>query len=166
MGGDLRLLPPEAPGSGAGFELTIRLDTPTGEAVAPVPPRRLDGCRVLVVDDIATNTFVAAAHLRALGAEVVTAEGGTAALQRLDETPVDLVLLDMNMPPPDGMATFRAIRARGLPVKVVAMTAAASDAERTGFLAAGIDGFLPKPISSATLAHVLAETGIGRPARP
>ena len=159
MGGDLQLLP-NAPGqTGAHFLLTIALGPASAQAVGPdAPLLRLDGRVVLVVDDIATNRLVAEAHLGNLGATVLSASGGSDALEVLAHTAVDLVLLDMNMPDPDGLATFRRLRDSPGPSQetpVVAMTADAQVSQREHYLAAGLNGYVAKPFTESTLAAAL-----------
>lgn len=163
MGGDLRLLPGVV---GATFRLTLALGAvpadgpvtiPGPARLAPPPmPRRF---RVLVVDDIATNRLVARAHLTLLGAETEEAASGEEAIAALSRNLPDLVFLDMNMPGLDGTATLRRIRtlpSRAARLPVIAMTADATEAHRSRYLAAGLDGYLAKPLTPETLREVLA----------
>jgi two-component system, sensor histidine kinase len=156
MGGDLQLVP-NAPGqTGAHFLLTIALAPAESQGtIVQGPDIRLDGVDVLIVDDIATNRLVAEAHLGNLGATVLSASGGAEALEILSRTGVGLILLDMNMPDPDGLETFRRLRDRVGPSQntpVVAMTADAQISQRDRYLAAGLNGYLAKPLTEATLA--------------
>lgn len=165
MGGDLKLVPTDSyqadpHQAGAQFLLTIAMCNPSTSACAKVAadPPGLAGCRVLVVDDLPTNRLVAEAHLADLGATVTSATGGENALSILAGATFDLVLLDMNMPDMDGLETFRRLRAgHGLDpgVPVIAMTANALEADRKAYLAAGLNGYLPKPFSTEALALVL-----------
>lgn len=140
MGGDVEVLPPSGV-TGARFRLTIALPE-VPEAAAPpamtaVDPGALQGVRVLVVDDVATNRLVALTQLRQVGAKACEAASGAEALDRLAAEAVDVVLLDMNMPGLDGLATFRQLRALPAPqgqVAVVALTADAMDHHRAHFL--------------------------------
>lgn len=162
MGGDLRLMPADPAVPGARFLLTIAMEPPLEPQIGPhsMPAIRVDGLRVLVVDDLATNRLVAEAHLENLGAVVTCAEGGKEALGILAREKIDLVFLDMNMPDPDGLETFRMLRAgHGLQpgVRVIAMTANALPADRETYRAAGLDGYLAKPLSTDTLATVLQD---------
>ena len=173
MGGDVVLLPPGVHGSGAVFRLTLDL-TPAPKAKraqafrelpehAKTQPER----RVLVVDDIATNRLVAISCLGLAGAEGSEADSGAAALEQLATASFDAVLLDMNMPGLDGLATLARIRALDGPaarVKVIAMTADSGDARRKHYLAAGCDGYLAKPVTPDSIAAALSAIATRRPA--
>ena len=125
--------------------------------------------RLLVVDDEEINLVIAERQLAALGAQVLLANGGAQALECLDGTSVDAVLLDLRMPPPDGEATARALRARPdtADVLIVAVSAGADDEDAARARAAGVDAFLGKPMDEAALLGLLgaAETpAMGTPA--
>lgn len=155
MGGDLLLLPSA---QGALFRLTLRIE-PQAACPAPVPPVPLDlsGRRILVVDDIATNRLVAATYLRRLAATVAEAATGDAALAAIRANRPDLVLLDMNMPGLSGLQTLAQIRALpGPPLPVLAMTADAAANDRARYLAAGLDGYLAKPLTLEAVTAALA----------
>jgi signal transduction histidine kinase/ActR/RegA family two-component response regulator len=170
MGGDLVLLPSER---GAQFRLTLVVRRVA--AVAFPPPRDpaladLSGKRILVVDDIATNRLVAVTFLRLMGASALECDSGAAALEVLSREPVDLVLLDMVMPDMDGLDALKAIRAltwgRAAP-PVIAMTADATEERRRACLAAGLDGYVVKPLSPEVLSEALAQAlGVPRQAAP
>ncbi|WP_420022644.1 ATP-binding protein [Cereibacter azotoformans] len=161
MGGDLRLLPQS--GQGARFALTLSIQpVEASEPIPPQPTGSLAGRSVLVVDDIATNRLVAAAYLQLFGVRTLEAPSGPEALALLQRETVDLVLLDMNMPEMDGFETFRRIRALPGPsasLPVVAMTADAGDEHRAAYVAAGLTGYVAKPVTpdriSAEIIRVL-----------
>ncbi|HSF64402.1 MAG TPA: ATP-binding protein, partial [Paracoccaceae bacterium] len=182
MGGELRLFPATPGVPGLCFVLTLPLPPAASlPAPAPVPgargagdapppgpptPAPTDGLSVLVVDDIATNRLVAATYLRMLGARPVEAATGPEALVLAAAGGIDLVLLDMNMPVMDGAATFRALRALPGPASrlpVVAMTADAMEGHRDRYMALGLDGYVPKPVSPQVLAAELAAVLARRP---
>ena len=155
MGGDLVLLPSV---SGARFCLTLPLGPadPPPPAAANMAQPDLRGHRVMVVDDIATNRLVAATYLRLFGAQVTEAESGHAALLLLDTARPAVILLDMNMPGMGGVETLQRLRkARHGRVPVIAMTADATEDHRRGYLAAGLDGYVAKPLSPDRLAEAL-----------
>ncbi len=102
--------------------------------------------RILVVDDVRENVRLLDALLTARGYEVVAAADGTAALELVASARPDLVLLDVQMPPPDGYQVCRLIRAdpRTSMLPVVMLTAELG-AEKTRGLEAGADDFIAKP---------------------
>lgn len=159
MGGDLVVCPVER---GACFCLTIALPP---APPAPAAPQRaiaadLGARRVMVVDDIATNRLVAATYLRILGAQVTEADSGSAALQAISADCPDLVLLDMNMPGLSGaqtMACIRSLPGAAATVPVLAMTADATAAHRAQYMAAGLDGYLSKPLTLEALRAALSD---------
>ena len=157
MGGDLVLLPGD---DGARFMLSIALEATTAPDLVPSeqPLADLTGRRVLVVDDIATNRLVAMTYLRIMGAVPFEAESGQSALIRIAADPPDVVLLDMLMPEMDGVTTLQRIRALpGLAGKlpVIAMTADATEERRRHFMAAGLDGYVIKPLSPEVLGAAI-----------
>lgn len=163
MGGDLIVLPSK---TGALFRLSVAVSPCSAPAPTAAPKQRQlpdwGGLRVLVVDDVATNRFVAKTYLNLFGATPSEAQSGEAALAALQDGGIDLVLLDMNMPGLSGKQTLAAIRA--LPgelgrVKVFAMTADASDDHRRAYLALGLDGFVAKPLTVEALSQVQPQTG-------
>lgn len=123
--------------------------TPDGGTLVPL--------RVLVVEDNHVNQMVARGMLEKLGCDVEVLPDGAVAVQRLERGGIDLVLMDGEMPGMDGSEATRRIRAReaekNLPrLPIVAMTAHTGDAEIAGFLAAGMDDCIAKPVSLASLA--------------
>ena len=122
---------------------------------APVAPRPL---RVLLAEDNAVNQQVAARILQKRGHAVVVVENGRQALDALraaGERPFDVVLMDVQMPEMDGLAATSALRGeeRGTNrhVPVVAMTAHAMEGDRERCLAAGMDGYVTKPVEAEAL---------------
>jgi CheY-like chemotaxis protein len=133
------------------------------EARAAVP-RRLQGLRVLVVEDNVTNQIVARELLRDEGAAVELAGGGLAAIRLLEEAPgrCDAVLMDVQMPDLDGYEATRRIREqlglRDLPI--VAMTANTMESDRAAALQAGMNEHIGKPIDlDRVVATLLAQAG-------
>ena len=122
-------------------------------------PRPTRG-RVLVVDDSEVNQIVAAGILRNLGFEADIAESGAEAVAAVLERAYDAVLMDVRMPGTDGVQATEEIRRReqaGRRTPVVALTAGASPSERDRCLAAGMDGYLTKPLSRSALAAALEQ---------
>ena len=120
---------------------------------------------VLVAEDNAVNQIVVQAMLAELGATSAVANNGEEALAYLSSERFDLVLMDVNMPVLDGLAATRSLRLREAStsdrrVPVIAMSATAEGEARNHCLAAGMDGYLTKPFSLASLRRTLERADI------
>lgn len=156
MGGDLILMPSDM---GARFQLSITCSVATAPVAQPHILPDLSGRLILVVDDIASNRLVAASYLRTMGALVIEAATGEAALAILAAEEVDLVLLDMNMPGLDGFETAARARMMGgrvATLPIVAMTADVMSDQIAAVRRAGFDGYLAKPLLPETLGVEIA----------
>jgi signal transduction histidine kinase/CheY-like chemotaxis protein/HPt (histidine-containing phosphotransfer) domain-containing protein len=118
------------------------------------------GHRILLVEDNPVNQRVAQRVLQKLSAEVILANNGAEALERIAEAPFDAVLMDCQMPVMDGFTATRRIRelerggTKRLPI--IALTANVMSEDREHCIAAGMDAHLGKPIEPAQLADCLA----------
>ena len=112
--------------------------------------------RVLLVDDEPETIKYVSANLRARGYDVLTAEDGLTALKAFRESVVDLVILDIMMPAPDGFEVCRAIRRRsGVPIIMLSARGQEKDIVRA--LDLGADDYLTKPFGvEEMLARVRA----------
>jgi len=127
--------------------------------------RSAGGLSVLVAEDNEINALLARALLVKLGHRAVVAESGAAAIEswiaaRTEGTPYDRVLMDLNMPGMDGLEATRRIRAieaedASPRTPILALTANASAEDREACLAAGMDGFLVKPLDRERLTAAL-----------
>ena len=113
--------------------------------------------RVLFVDDNEVNLRVGMRLLRRLGHQVVTAVDGKSTLALHGQQPFDLILLDIQMPDMDGIQVTERIRANeqatGRHIPIIAVTANALLGDREKYLAAGMDGYISKPVDSNALIH-------------
>jgi two-component system, sensor histidine kinase and response regulator len=125
--------------------------------------------RVLVVEDNIVNQRVAVGLLTRRGHQVTVASDGRAGLAALEREPFDVVLMDLQMPVMGGLEATIAIREgerlTGQHVRIVAMTAHAMNRDRERCLAAGMDGFLSKPIDPHMLFAVIEQQGAAGPAK-
>jgi len=133
------------------------LEPPSREVPAPAPTD-LAGRSILIVEDNDLNREVATDLLAAVGIAVETAENGAVALERLEESRFDGVLMDVQMPVMDGYTAARAIRAREdwRTLPVIAMTANALSGDRERCLEAGMNDHIAKPIDPEDFYKVLS----------
>lgn len=110
---------------------------------------------ILVIDDDPAILFAVAEVLRMEGYAVETAGNGAIGLERLHAAIPSLVLLDMRMPVVDGWAFARSVRARGMRVPTVVMTAAHDAAVWAHEI--GADGYIPKPFQIDELLEVVRQ---------
>jgi signal transduction histidine kinase/CheY-like chemotaxis protein len=115
--------------------------------------------RILVAEDNPVNRAVAVRLLKKHGHIVSIADNGQQALTILEGTPIDLVLMDVQMPEMDGLEATTAIRRRerslGHRVPIIAMTAYAMKGDDERCLAAGMDAYVSKPIEPARLFEAI-----------
>ncbi|TMF03856.1 MAG: response regulator transcription factor [Chloroflexi bacterium] len=105
---------------------------------------------ILVVDDEAPMRKFVSHNLKAGGYDVLTAADGNEALKLLVEHPLDLLLLDIGMAGPDGLAVLEAVR-RDMEVPVLMISARAREADKVKALDLGADDYLVKPFGVAEL---------------
>lgn len=183
MGGDVRLIH-TAPGRGSRFELRLPLlAVPDAERTAELDSTRqlstvngdardgkhdanrvnvpaLHG-RILLAEDGEDNQRLIALLLRVAGAEVTVVPNGRQALEALDwaaaaGAPFDLLITDMQMPEMDGYTLAGTLRAQGVGIPIVALTAHAMAEDRQRCLDAGCDDYASKPIDRQALIATCA----------
>lgn len=160
-------------GQGSVFTVTLPLEEGAATDHAPLSApielnevaqagQRFAGLTVLVAEDHPVNELLMNQLLQRLGCTVRNARDGEQAVQQWSQGGVDLVLMDVQMPGSNGLQATRRIReleiARGLPhTPIVAVTANAMNGDREACLAAGMDGYTPKPMSPQALMHAMDE---------
>ncbi len=156
------------PGTGSEFRvaLPLRPGQPAPQHPAGMRAPHAASLAILCAEDGSTNQIILRELLGDMGHRVAIAEDGAAALARLAQQDFDLVIMDSRMPRMDGIAALRRLRAgadgvRNPQVPVIALTANAAEDERQRFMAAGANGFLPKPIDEASLhAEIARQIGL------
>lgn len=175
LGGDLRL---RSSGSeGSTFELGLKCRPASDASFAVGKLKRddnvfaleargarendakLDGKRILLVDDAVDNQVLISRFLRLDGADVVVSGSGEDALAKIesDTSSFDLVLMDIQMPGMDGYAATAHLRSEGYEFPIIAFTAHALQSERDRCLNAGFDDHVTKPVKRATLVEKIRE---------
>ncbi|MGP1345481.1 MAG: response regulator [Phycisphaerales bacterium] len=161
------------PGVGSTFTLTIPVATcqlPTNlrpiaahitqdrtpPPVQPPPAMSLAGSTILLVEDGPDNQMLISSLLTRAGATVAIAANGLEAIERTNESiasgqPPDLILMDIQMPIVDGYEATKRLRAQGVMIPIVALTAHAMRGERERCINVGCDDYLTKPIDRAEL---------------
>ena len=166
MGG--RIWVESQPGRGSAFHFTARFQLasepkkeplPAAAPAGPLPPgRRL---RILLAEDNPVNQIVARRLLEKNGFDAVVASNGCEVLEILGRERFDAVLMDVQMPEMDGLDATAAIRAKELQtggrLPIVALTAHAMKGDREKCLAAGMDGYIAKPIQVEQLMAAIRE---------
>ncbi len=158
------------PGRGSTFSFWVALKPAAGSSIAARPKQtpsatwqigiRLEGRRILVVEDNPSNQQLLARILDRVGARLVAAENGRVAVEAVrtaieEGRQFDGILMDMQMPVMDGYAATVEIRNLGFRGPVVAVTADTSEKARKNSLAAGCDEYLTKPVDRNQLITIL-----------
>ena len=138
---------------------TRRPDAGPGE----LPAAPLRAMHLLVAEDNPVNRTLVTKLLQKRGHRITAADNGRAAVEASRDTQFDAILMDLQMPEMNGLEATQAIRSReasrGGHVPIIALTAHAMQGDRERCLAAGMDGYLAKPIDVNAL--ILAVEGIG-----
>ena len=165
-------------GLGQGATFTVRLPTlapreagaeaaPSPPAAGPAPARvRLDGLRIILVDDAPDGRDVLALVLRIAGADVVAVGTVNAALAAFDAARPDVIVSDIGMPDEDGYALIRQVRAREAGegrTPAIALTGYVRPEDRARILAAGFQTHVRKPVDPGEIVAAIAALATIRP---
>jgi glucokinase len=169
MGGEIQA--ESTPGRGTTFRMSLPLPRVAAaraprqaeaQAAAPAQP----GLRVLAAEDNRVNQLVLKTLIGQLGVDLTVVDNGLAAVQAWEREPWDLVLMDVQMPEMDGPAAAAAIRAREAQcgrrrTPIVALTANVMSDQVAAYMAAGMDGFVAKPVQVAQLFEAIKTHAAG-----
>ncbi len=172
----------EGPGQGCTFHFHIQAEavSATAPGAKPAAKAALDPqmaqrnpLRILLAEDNLVNQKLALRLLGQMGYSADVVVNGLQALERVEQQPYDVVLMDVQMPEMDGLEASRRITAKWQPherPRIVAMTANAMQGDREACLAAGMDDYVTKPIRVealvAALQQVVPRAGAGQGRRP
>jgi PAS domain S-box-containing protein len=132
------------------------------QRVAALPPAANQDLRILLAEDNPINQKVALAMLKHLGYRADVAINGKDLLKCLERKSYDVILMDIQMPEMDGLEATRSIRSSLPPAKqprIIAMTAYTLQGDRERCLAAGMDGYISKPVKMEELKAALQRIG-------
>lgn len=146
-------------GYGADGTASSLVDGPVPEN-AGAPGGTVHPINILLAEDNIVNQKVALAMLLRMGHGVTIANNGREALEQVQQTEFDVILMDIHMPEMDGLESMRNIRK--LPgdtgkLPIIALTANAMKGDREKYLVAGMNGYVAKPIDTYQLSAALAE---------
>jgi len=112
---------------------------------------------ILVVNDYAITQRMLTYQLFRHGHQVVTANNGYEALDSLNDTPVNLIIIDLTMPEMDGLTVLRQLRAssRFNSLPIIMLTASGKEQGRKQAMNAGVSAFLTKPANAWQLVSVV-----------
>jgi two-component system sensor histidine kinase/response regulator len=134
--------------------------SPTEAVIERAPPAQLTSRikgRILVAEDNPVNQEVAKAMLNRLGMETTIANDGKQAVELVYSNPYDIILMDCQMPVMDGFAATSKIRKQFSNIPIIALTANATEDDRTHCLNAGMNDFLSKPYSIDQLQQKITD---------
>ncbi len=161
MGGKIEL--ESAAGVGSSFSVLLSLGIAKVEARAPKPSEQagetfIEALRILLAEDNPVNQKLAVRLLEKQGHTVTLAADGRRAVEAFTSGSFDLILMDVHMPEMDGLEATKQIRKlekAGPRIPIIALTALAMAGDRETCLAAGMDGFVSKPIRLNELRTVM-----------
>jgi signal transduction histidine kinase len=155
--GDLFLVSEVGEGSQFFFTINLEKDLVKHEAPkvieAPIIEKKLEGVRVLLVEDNKLNMIIAEKFLNNWKATVAKATNGLEAIVLLDKESFDVALVDLEMPELDGFGTLRAMQQRKLKLPAIAFTAAIYDNIADDLKQKGFADYLQKPFKPETLLN-------------
>jgi signal transduction histidine kinase len=159
MGGSIAVTSEPRKGSSFIFDvsLTKGAKPKVDHSKVITPNVAISDVHILVAEDNKTNQFVISAMLKKLGYSFHIFDNGKEALESLNKHTYDLILMDCQMPELDGLKATSQIRKQDKWTKlpIIALTAGATDAEKTECIKVGMNDFLSKPITISVLESTL-----------
>ncbi len=139
---------------------TAAAGSATKSEQTPVELEKPRPLSILAAEDNPVNQQVVTAFVTAAGHNIAIVENGAEAVTAVHQSDFDLVLMDVQMPVMDGLQATKKIRAFAGPkanIPIIAVTANCMEGDREQYLAAGMTGFIPKPLNPDNLEKALTE---------
>ncbi len=160
MGGSLNVQ--SKPAEGSEFHFTLCLELNAKKQVNDMPSvaspmTTLRGLRVMVAEDNPVNMMVARRFLQKWQVEMIEARNGRELVELFGRSPVDLLLVDLDMPEVDGVQAVAEIRRKDPIIPVIAFTAAIYENIHADLRMKGFDDFVPKPFKPEILYNKIRE---------
>ncbi len=163
MGGALEFESYENKGSSFYLSIPVKENGKTKKE-EPAPPETIEGqpvkinARILLAEDKFVNQKVVSIMLQNLGCEVILANNGQEALDKFEENPPDIVLMDIQMPIMDGITAMQELRKKhtNLP-PIIAVSANALEGDAKKYINSGMDDYISKPIIGNILEKKLIQ---------
>ncbi len=159
MGGSIEVNSKKGAGTAVSFTIEFKKGTTNDlpqVTTQNITKNFLQNKTILVADDNEMNRLVASTILEGYGATVTEAENGQEALEALEKTPTDLVLMDIQMPVLNGYDAAQAIRKTGSNIPVIALTANAIRGENEKCLKVGMNDYIAKPFKEEEFLKKIA----------
>jgi PAS domain S-box-containing protein len=160
LGGKLQVQSVVGDGSCFSLVLTAPISATQVETEQKLDLELLRDKRVLLVEDTAANRQVIGAMLHKAGVVVEFAEDGVSAVAIADRVQLDIILMDIRLPKLDGLqatAKIRQLTSQNAAIPIIGLSANAFEEDRTACLAAGMNAFISKPVTYATLVTTLTK---------
>ncbi len=157
---DLKISVDSTPGEGSVFSFSLPLASNNveyrdhsikGRELTP----NLTGKSIMIAEDDETNFLLLKEYLYRTKADIIWARNGTEALRKTNLQQPDLIFMDLKMPEKDGLEATRMLRAGGLEVPIIALTAYANELDKEAALGAGCNDYLKKPVSLKAVYEML-----------
>lgn len=169
LGGDVQLEDSEV-GRGSRFSISIAYIPMQASAETlkipvdnPILNQKLEGKKILVVEDSLDNQLLAELYLSRSGAEVDFANNGAEGVQKMKSRFYDVVLMDIQMPVMDGYTATKEARHLGIQVPIIALTGFAMKEDQQKCLDAGCNDYLAKPFDRNSLINCITKAAFSTP---
>lgn len=163
MGGNMAVESEEGVGTTFAFCVTLGKEAQSHNDKVAIECRTAPAVsrRILLVEDDETTVFSISRLLEKSGHSVTVAHNGQEALNMHEANDFDLILMDISMPVMDGIKACQRIRgsrnSRKRDIPIIALTAYAMDGDKEKFMAAGMSGYLAKPVNMNSLMQMMSE---------